>query len=434
MAIQGAWIYSSAVFLTTICSIFADQNVDHMAEVFFMHVLERNYFQERFHSSQEARGIVTSTPITFSTNLHDHPDRPRWLRFIQRTAYHDGILYGTPTKRDVGQKIIEVTAVNRKTFETTRQDIVINVEEPIGLTLPYHVEFYVKNRNVDEVLPLEMQQYFQDRVSTIWGSNHLTMINITSALDRGGRVPLPLPGRKEGVYIKVGSNIPFPSCLEEEVLHGEQCNEQDEQVGPINCEDAFSPQFIIDWCNILLIDKSKPDLPEADVVPGDGILTDSGEYSPPSDFLETRDYYLDYVVTITVPLVIAVILCLILAYIMCCQREGVGKRDAKTSDIQLVHHHSIQDNTSELRNLAKSRAGLRPLSTLPMFNARTGERAPPRLPFNSDTSRVPLILDQQEPHSDPSPRTQPKTQQQKDVVQIFCLNCLRCHAKLLFTF
>lgn len=52
------------------------------------------------------------------------------------------------------------------------------------------------------------------------------------------------------VYVKVGSNLPFPSCLEEEVLGGEQCSDQFE---PSNCEDTFSPQFIIDWCNILLV-------------------------------------------------------------------------------------------------------------------------------------------------------------------------------------
>ncbi|XP_078280647.1 epsilon-sarcoglycan-like [Rhinoraja longicauda] len=410
MARVRVWMFASAVFLTTICSTFADPNVNAMAEVFFIHVLERDFFQAGFRSFQEASGIITSIPITFNTNLHDHPDRPRWLRFIQRTAYHDGILYGTPTMKDVGQKIIEVTAVNRKTFETSRQNVIINIEEPVGLKLSYHVEFYVKNRNVEEVLPLEMQQYFQDRATSIWGSDHLTMINITSALDRGGRVPLPIEGRKEGVYVKVGSNMPFPSCLEEEVFGGEQCSDQ---FGPNNCEDTFSPQFIVDWCNISLIDKSKPDSPEVTVVPGDGVLTHSGEYDPPPDFLEARDYYMDYVVTITVPLAIGLFLSLILAYIMCCRREGVEKRDGKTSDIQLVHHHSIQHDTNELRDLAKCRDGLRPLSTLPMFNARTRERVPPQIPFHSDTSRIPLIMDQQEPHSDPYPRIQPKAQQQK---------------------
>ncbi|XP_067825084.1 epsilon-sarcoglycan isoform X2 [Heptranchias perlo] len=412
MAIHRVWVYPSAVFLITICSIFADQYVTPMAGVLFVHVLERGYFQEGFRSFQETSGVYTSTPITFSASLHDHPDRPRWLRFIQRTAYHDGLLYGTPTLSDVGERIIEITAYNRNTYETMMQNIIFTVKQPRALKLPYQVEFFVKNRDVEEVLPTEVQKHFMDRVESIWRSNHLNIINITSALDRGGRVPLPIQGRKEGVYIKVGSNIPFPSCLEEEVKHDEQCNDQ---LGPTNCEDSFGPHFIVDWCSILLIDKSKPDIPDADVVPGDGVLTDGGEYNPPSNFLESRNYYLDYVVTIAVPLAIGLILCLMLAYIMCCRREGVEKRDAKTSDIQLVHHHSIQDNTSELRNMAKSRDVPQPLSTLPMFNARTGERAPPRLPLNYDTSRIPLILDQQEPHRDPYPKNQPKTQLQKDI-------------------
>ncbi|XP_072343253.1 epsilon-sarcoglycan-like isoform X2 [Scyliorhinus torazame] len=391
MAIHRVWVYASAVLLTIICSIFADQTVDPKVGVLFLHVLDRGYYQEGFRSFQETYGIITNTPITFSTNLDDHPDRPRWLRFTQRTAYHDGMLYGTPTAEDIGQRIIEVTAYNRKTFETTSQNIIINVEQPMEFKFLYQVEFFVKNRDVEEVLPLEVQKHFMDRVERIWESSHFSIINITSALDRGGRVPLPIEGRKEGVYINVGSSTPFPSCLEEEARPDELCTDQLE---PISCEDIFSPHFIINWCNITLIDKSIPDIPDADIIPGDGVLPDGGEYNPPSNSLENRDFFLDYVVTITVPLAIGLILCLILAYIMCCCREGLEKRDSKTSDIQLVHHHSIQDNTSELRDLAKGREGLRPLSTLPMFNARTGERAPPRLPFNNDTSRIPLVLDQ----------------------------------------
>lgn len=64
--------------------------------------------------------------------------------------------------------------------------------------LPYQAEFFVKNRDVEEVLPLEAQQLFQQGVDSIWDQDDLHIINITSALDRGGRVPLPIEGRKEG--------------------------------------------------------------------------------------------------------------------------------------------------------------------------------------------------------------------------------------------
>lgn len=38
-----------------------------------------------------------------------YPDRPGWLRYIQRTPYSDGVLYGSPTVENVGKPtIIEV--------------------------------------------------------------------------------------------------------------------------------------------------------------------------------------------------------------------------------------------------------------------------------------------------------------------------------------
>lgn len=40
-----------------------------------------------------------------------YPDRPGWLRYIQRTPYSDGVLYGSPTVENVGKPtIIEVFA------------------------------------------------------------------------------------------------------------------------------------------------------------------------------------------------------------------------------------------------------------------------------------------------------------------------------------
>ena len=50
-------------------------------------------------------------PITFNTNLMGYPDRPGWLRYIQRTPHSDGVLYGSPTAQHAGKPtIIEVGA------------------------------------------------------------------------------------------------------------------------------------------------------------------------------------------------------------------------------------------------------------------------------------------------------------------------------------
>lgn len=58
--------------------------------------------------------------------------------------------------------------------------------------------------------------------------------------------------------------------------------------------------------------------------------------------------------------------------------------------IQLFHHTTIHGDTMELRHMATSRDVPRPLSTLPMFNVRTGQRINP-MPGSSDGACVPLL-------------------------------------------
>lgn len=54
-------------------------------------------------------GDASNDPITFNTNLMGYPDRPGWLRYIQRTPHSDGVLYGSPTAEHVGKAtVIEV--------------------------------------------------------------------------------------------------------------------------------------------------------------------------------------------------------------------------------------------------------------------------------------------------------------------------------------
>ncbi|XP_009894150.1 PREDICTED: alpha-sarcoglycan-like, partial [Charadrius vociferus] len=68
--------------------------------------------------------------------------------------------------------------------------------------------------------------------------------------------------------------------------------------------------------------------------------------------------------------------------------------------IQLVHHTTIHGDTEELRHMAASRDVPRPLSTLPMFNIRTGQRINP-MPGPSDGARVPLLPHIQLAHHTP---------------------------------
>ncbi|CAL8296298.1 unnamed protein product [Lota lota] len=379
--------------VTILSRSHADRNVYPSAGVLFVHVLEREYFKGEFPPYPKS-GDASNDPITFNTNLMGYPDRPGWLRYIQRTPHSDGVLYGSPTAQHVGKPtIIEITAYNRRSFETARHNLVINIMGNEEYPLPYQAEFYIKNMNVEEMLASEVLGDFLGAVKNVWQPERLNAINITSALDRGGRVPLPINNLKEGVYVMVGADAPFSSCLREvEGPHNQlRCSQEMEPA--ISCDKKFREQFDIDWCKISLVDITKvvtghsPHRPD----PSTGILAGFGEYNPPSESLKSRDYYSDFLVTLAVPAAVAMVLFVILGYTMCCRREGVDKRNMQTPDIQLVHHSSIQKSSKELRNMSKNREISWPLSTLPVFNPVSGEVVPPIHPDNYETTSMPLM-------------------------------------------
>uniref|UniRef100_A0A9L0RV96 Sarcoglycan alpha n=1 Tax=Equus caballus TaxID=9796 RepID=A0A9L0RV96_HORSE len=350
----------------------------------FVHTLDH----ETFLHLPEHVAVPPTVPVTYHAHLQGHPDLPRWLRYTQRSPHHPGFLYGTPTPEDRGQQVIEVIAYNRDSFDTTRQKLLLLIEDPEGPPLPYQAEFLVRSHDVEEVLPSSPASRFLTASAGLWEPGELQLLNITSALDRGGRVPLPIEGRKEGVYIKVGSASPFSSCLKMVASPDSHARCAQGQPPLLSCYDTLAPHFRVDWCNVSLVDKSVPEPADQVPTPGDGILEHDPSCSPTK--ATARDFLTDALVTLLVPLLVALLLTLLLAYVMCCRREGRLKRDLATSDIQMVHHCTIRGNTEELRQMAASREVPRPLSTLPMFNVRTGERLPPQV----DSAQVPLILDQ----------------------------------------
>nr|XP_042712965.1 epsilon-sarcoglycan isoform X6 [Chrysemys picta bellii]XP_042712970.1 epsilon-sarcoglycan isoform X6 [Chrysemys picta bellii] len=411
---------------TILSKVHSDRNVYPSAGVLFVHVLEREYFKGEFPPYPKP-GEISNDPITFNTNLMGYPDRPGWLRYIQRTPYSDGVLYGSPTIENVGKPtIIEITAYNRRTFETARHNLIINIMSAEDFPLPYQAEFFIKNMNVEEMLASEVLGDFLGAVKNVWQPERLNAINITSALDRGGRVPLPINDMKEGVYVMVGADVPFSSCLREVENPQNQLRCSQEMEPVITCDKKFRTEFNIDWCKISLVDKTKQVSTYQEVIRGEGILPDGGEYKPPSDTLKSRDYYSDFLITLAVPSAVALVLFLILAYIMCCRREGVEKRNMQTPDlihicescyktercgkassIQLVHHSAIQKSTKELREMSKNREIAWPLSTLPVFHPVTGEIVPPLHTDSYDNTSMPLMQTQQNlPHQTQIPQQQ----------------------------
>ncbi|KAM9296265.1 alpha-sarcoglycan [Gastrophryne carolinensis] len=361
-----------------------DQNVYPSVGTLFVHELDPEVYQQQFLNKS---GNERAHAVSFAANLQGFPDLPRWIRYTQRTPGHSAYLYGTPTKP--GRQVIEVTAYNRHTYETLRERIVFHTRLATEMPPPYQAEFLVKNLDVEEMLPPESRHSFQVFLQDFWRLPKLPVINVTSALDKGGRVPLPLPERKEGVFIQVGSVVPFPKCMSD--TRSPQIRRQCwEGRAPRLCPELSQENFIIDWCNVSLVADPEPSPPPPNIE----ALEFEGEFNPPAETLEEINYFPDYLLTLLLPALIALLLCVLLSYIMCCRREGVEKRDAETSELQLVHQQSIFSNTEELRKMASDRDVPRPLSTLPMFNARNGQRTSP-MELTGDSSRVPLILSQQ---------------------------------------
>uniref|UniRef100_A0A8C3S7W5 Sarcoglycan epsilon n=1 Tax=Chelydra serpentina TaxID=8475 RepID=A0A8C3S7W5_CHESE len=400
------------ILYTILSKVHSDRNVYPSAGVLFVHVLEREYFKGEFPPYPKP-GEISNDPITFNTNLMGYPDRPGWLRYIQRTPFSDGVLYGSPTIENVEKYFSMLNSLilvfifvlpfrcPLRTFETARHNLIINIMSAEDFPLPYQAEFFIKNMNVEEMLASEVLGDFLGAVKNVWQPERLNAINITSALDRGGRVPLPINDMKEGVYVMVGADVPFSSCLREVENPQNQLRCSQEMEPVITCDKKFRTQFNIDWCKISLVDKTKQVSTYQEVIRGEGILPDGGEYKPPSDTLKSRDYYSDFLITLAVPSAVALVLFLILAYIMCCRREGV---------IQLVHHSAIQKSTKELREMSKNREIAWPLSTLPVFHPVTGEIVPPLHTDSYDNTSMPLMQTQHYFHCcQPPSQTRGKT-------------------------
>ena len=64
--------------------------------------------------------------------------------------------------------------------------------------LPYQAEFFIKLREIEKVLPSAVQDEIKQDLQKLWDTENLEIVNMTNALDRGGRVPLPLAGHYEG--------------------------------------------------------------------------------------------------------------------------------------------------------------------------------------------------------------------------------------------
>ncbi|NXA02164.1 SGCA protein, partial [Nesospiza acunhae] len=213
----------------------------------------------------------------------------------------------------------QVLAYNRHTFATASQRLVIAVTPAPGGEAPFQAEFLVGNRDVEELLPEAAREMFLQASAGLWERGDLHVVNVTSALDRGGRVPLPIEGRKEGVYVQVGSHSPFSPCLASAVSPQSRARCHRGQRPLASCYDTFAPHFSIRWCNLTLVrPPCPPGSPMFPLCP----LVSPVSTLPPSE-APPRELLSPFLVTLLVPLAVAALLSLLLGHLMCCRREGV---------------------------------------------------------------------------------------------------------------
>ncbi|NXP64457.1 SGCA protein, partial [Chloropsis cyanopogon] len=221
----------------------------------------------------------------------------------------------------------QVLAYNRRTFATVSQRLVISVTPAPGGDTPFQAEFLVGNRDVEELLPEAAREMFLQASAGVWDRGDLHVINVTSALDRGGRVPLPIEGHKEGVYVQVGSHSPFSPCLESAVSPQSRSRCHRGQRPLASCYDTFAPHFSIRWCNLTLVRPPcvphpalsaphplLPPLPlQLQVWPGpttpgtvwgSGVLEDGGDFEPPTEAVPPPELLPAFLVTLLVPLAV----------------------------------------------------------------------------------------------------------------------------------
>ncbi|XP_016102040.1 epsilon-sarcoglycan [Sinocyclocheilus grahami] len=200
MADKGNWALAITVCTAGFLLVRADIITEAPVGQLFVYELHREVFQSEFEPFHKVFGQVFNDPMVFKCNKERFPDLPRWLRFTQRDVYDNGFLYGTPLPRDQGRNIIEIFVINKRNYDTFKERLVINVGPAVKQT-PYQAEFFIELREIEKVLPAAVQTEIKLDIQNLWRTSRLDFVNITSALDRGGRVPLPLPGYFEGLQL-----------------------------------------------------------------------------------------------------------------------------------------------------------------------------------------------------------------------------------------
>uniref|UniRef100_S4RRM6 Uncharacterized protein n=1 Tax=Petromyzon marinus TaxID=7757 RepID=S4RRM6_PETMA len=275
-------------------------------------------------------------PVTFRVSAAGSPDRPQWLRYLQRTQQSDAVLYGPLNPAHAGTTVLEVIGYNRRLYGTARHTIEFKVRNST-VPFPYQVELFLRNWQLERFMNGSSRTEFVNLLRRLWGLRptvDLRILDAATPSDRGGRVPVPSAhAHAEGLYVRAGSPQSFPPQLV--ALRRQEIRD--------TCRRGDTPRLDVDlrlravgmevdWCRSQL---ANVDQDAGTPVPAERWtgLEELGEFSPPDAVAApaaARHLARDFALALGVPCGAALLASLVLAHVMCCRREGRSKRDKQT--------------------------------------------------------------------------------------------------------
>ncbi|XP_049862304.1 alpha-sarcoglycan isoform X2 [Schistocerca gregaria] len=328
-----------------------------------------------------------TSQYTYRPSLLNAPDLPEWIHYTHSRSNGKGYLYGVPPMKQNDLEL-EIVGLNKGTYETQCETVLLKVEEKPD-PAKYEVQLKIDNLNVEDMFDeLRMNRLLDVFRNNLWPQSHadLYVTFLESAVQLGARLPLS-PNEREGVVLKLGSQVEFSAAL----------IELQEEVKPLwkllSCPRDFKRTtvdrffrdagFALDWCAFrLVITEELSSLRhlahhEVGVVDHYNNLIESDTiWSAPSKAeVPQRSYVNEFVATILVPMLIMICLVIILSLILCFHHEGMfdesdeyfeslfdifeqllrSKRNKQLPAVQMVQYTAVHRATNTLRSLSNQR-------------------------------------------------------------------------------
>uniref|UniRef100_A0A0A9XBN9 Epsilon-sarcoglycan n=1 Tax=Lygus hesperus TaxID=30085 RepID=A0A0A9XBN9_LYGHE len=265
----------------------------------------------------------------YRASLINSPDLPQWMSYLFSKRHRKGFIYGVPPN-DATNVQVEVVGLNREDYETRKAIIPLNITEKSDLA-KYEIRLKIDNLNIEDLFdPHRLFNLLRIFTTILWpeSADNLYMTFLVSAVKLGARLPLS-PNDGEGVVVHLGSSSRFSETLEhleQEVLPLRKITPCPRDFKRSSVDRHFRPSgFVIDWCSFRLVKLENS--------------SDRAPYQEPSqdyaavriddlvrrEEIPRRDYSMEIITTLIVPIISMLALVAFLSVILCVQHDNLDK-------------------------------------------------------------------------------------------------------------